>query len=96
MAPLEKAAAVAAIVLPLLVGAWWAGSGYVEFNDRLSALERELIHLHELRDRYEREQTKNALVNEQVDDLEKHVDWLRWHHHEIPGGGGDTGRGHVD
>ena len=95
MTNLEKSSYVVALALPLLAAAWWAGSGYVEFNDRLAALEHELEDLHDLRARYEREQATDSLVNEKVATLEAHVDWLRFHHHAVPGGG-DTGRAHVD
>ena len=95
MTNLEKSSYVVALALPLLAAAWWAGSGYVEFNDRLAALERELEDLAALRDRYEREQAKNDLINDQVEKMEAELDMLRWHHHAVPGGG-DTGRGHVD
>ena len=95
MTNLEKSSYVVALALPLLAGAWWAGSGYVEFADRLSAIEHELEDLHDLRARYEREQAKNDLINEHVEKMEAELDMLRWHHHAVPGGG-DTGRGHVD
>ena len=95
MTNLEKSSYVVALALPLLAAAWWAGSGYVEFNDRLAALEHELEDLRDLRARYEREQARDSLVNDQVDTLEAHIDWLRFHHHTVPQGG-DTGRAHVD
>ena len=95
MTNLERAGAIAGIALPLLAGAWWAGSGYVEFADRLTALEQQAEELHEFRDRYEREQVRDSLVNEQVSNLTDEVDWLRWHHHSVPQGG-DTGRAHID
>ena len=91
MTPLQTAGAVAGIAVPVLAAVWWAGSGYMEFNDRLAALERATAEIHELRDRYEREQAKDDLVNDQVEKLAEHVDWLRFHHHDEIGG-----RGHVD
>ena len=92
MTSLEKAAAIAGLALPLLAAAWWAGSGYVEFNDRLSALERDVNEFSGLRARYEREQAANILVNDQVKALAADVEWLKFHHHHE----GGEGRPHVD
>ena len=90
MTPLEKAGALAGLALPVLAAAWWAGAGYVEFNDRLAALEDGAADAQAFRLRYEREQTKDALVNDRVEKLAQHVDWLRHHHHDRHGGGPHT------
>ena len=95
MTNLEKAGVIAGIALPMLAGAWWAGSGYIEFSDRLTALEQQTADFHALELRYEREQTENRLVNERVESLAGHVEELLYHHHSVPQGG-DTGRAHVD
>ena len=91
MTNLEKIGAVAGIALPLLAGAWWAGAGYIEFSDRLAALEREADDARRFREEYGRQQVKDGLVNEQVKDLAGEVEWLKFHHHDEIGG-----RGHVD
>ena len=91
MAPLEKAAAFAGLALPLLAAAWFTGSAYVEFSDRLAALEAAVGDGTEFRQRYEREQVKDSLVNEQVSRLAVDVEWLKFHHHDRHGG-----RAHTD
>ena len=95
MTNLEKTGALAGLVLPLLVGAWWAAAGYVEVSDRLEALEEDMRTMEALRDTYTREQARDSIVNEQVADLSEQVEWMRYHHHSIPDGE-DTGRAHVD
>ena len=93
---------MAGLALPVLAGAWFAGSGYVEFNDRLAALERFQAETtqsladgrqraQEFARQYEREQAEDRLVNQQVQELAKEVGWLSFHHHDEIGG-----RGHVD
>ena len=91
MSPLEKVGIVVGIVAPALAMAWWAGAGYIEFNDRLEALERDAFLDEEFRRRYEREQAKDMLVNEQVKSMAEDVEWLKFHHHDEHGG-----RAHVD
>ena len=98
MTGLEKIGAAFAVVLPVLGGVWWAGSGYMEFNDRLAKLEEDTTAIEEdiaaLEHRWfqaEREQAQDALVNDQVRSLETDVEWLKFHHHDAPGG-----RAHVD
>ena len=86
MTNLEKAGAVVGLALPLLGAAYFAGSGYVEFNDRLAVLERDVGELRELRARYEREQAKDALVNDQVQKLSDDMRWMLYHHHHGEGG----------
>ena len=78
------------IMIPLLAGAYWAGSGYVEFRDRLDLLERDVSDLRELRVKYNREQTRDEFVNEQVARLIEDVEWLKYHHHDSFGGIGHT------
>ena len=91
MNPLEKAAAIIGIALPLVAGAWWAGAGYIEFNDRLDALEAAHEEDRGFRARYEREQAQDSLVNSHVTEILKELEWLKYHHHDEIGG-----RGHVD
>lgn len=103
MAPLEKTGIVVGIALPLLAAAWWAGSGYVEFSDRLKSLEQHAQRMDALADAarsrsqeftrlYERQQAEDRLVNEQVRQLVKEIEWLKYHHHHEEG----EGRPHVD
>ena len=88
----HKVSVIVGLLIPLLGATWWAGSGYVEFNDRLALLERDVADLRELRARYEREQAKDALVNEQVNKILEDIEWLKYHHHHQNG----EGRPHVD
>ena len=92
---LQRTGTVAGIAVPVLAAVWWAGTGYMEFNDRLAALERDISDVRQFRVRYEREQAKDDLVNTQVEKLAEQIDWLRFHHHTVPNSG-DTGIAHVD
>ncbi len=91
MGPLERAGIIAGLIIPLLAAAWWAGSGYVEVSDRLTALEDATESLKASVADLAARQIKDGLVNEKVTVLEGHVDWLRYHHHDRIGG-----KGHVD
>ena len=95
MNQIQKIIAAVGVMIPILGAVWWAGSGYMEFNDRLASLEREASGFHDLQLRYEGEQTENRIINERVEKLDKNVEMLLYHHHSVPQGG-DTGRAHVD
>ena len=68
---LHRLAAVAGIALPIMAATWWAGSSYVEFADRLSAVEQGNKELQTFRQRYERDQAVDSIINEKVNKLDK-------------------------
>jgi len=92
LSKLETIGISVGIAIPALLIAWWAGSGYVEFKDRLEILEKHAQMHEDFISRYEKSQAKDNLVNERVVEIDKDVEWLKYHHHHQNG----EGRPHVD
>ena len=78
------------IVVPV-VGVIWLASSTV--NDMRDMAER-LTELEDKVGRIAEAQVEDQLINKRVDELGNHMDWLRFHHHQIQGD--DTGGPHVD
>ena len=78
------------IVAPIVGVIWFAASTVNDMRDmaqRLAGLEARVTEMTEA-------QVEDRLINKRVDDLAHHVDWLRYHHHQVRGD--DTGAPHVD
>ena len=78
------------IVVPVVGVIWLASSTVNDMRDmaeRLAGLEARVTEMTEA-------QVEDKLINKRVDELDRHVDWLRYHHHEVRGA--DTGGPHVD
>ena len=78
------------IVAPVVGVIWLAASTVNDMRDmasRLAALEAKVASMTEA-------QVEDRLINKRVDELAGHMDWLRYHHHEVRGA--DTGGPHVD
>ena len=88
----EITAAAVGILVPLSV-VIWLGARTVDTLDetveRVSKIEERLAGM-------AAKQIEDSLINQDVVNLETAVDWLKYHHHGLPGELGDTGRAHVD
>ena len=68
---IHRLASIAGIGLPLLAGAFFVGSAYVEFNDRVGALEADNKELQVFKQRYEKDQAIDSIVNDKVNKIDK-------------------------
>ena len=85
---IELIAGIVGIIVPVVIVIWLAASTVTEMQemaDRLADLEVRFTSLTEA-------QVADRLINDDVAELAKHVDWLRYHHHHENG----EGHPHVD
>ena len=78
------------IVAPIVGVIWLAAATVQDMRDMADRLVELEGHVHALAEA----QVEDRLINKRVDDLAGHVDWLRYHHHQVRGD--DTGAPHVD
>ena len=78
------------IIAPIVGVIWLAASTVNDMRD----MGKQLADLESKLDEIAEAQIEDRLINKRVDELTEHVDWLRYHHHEVRGS--DTGGPHVD